>query len=1103
MPEAEAISKALSRLLRHEAGTRHIPITTEGWVKWDDALNYSKLRGYNPNAIWDAVQNNSKDRFTSASDEEGIYWIAAWSGHTIPDCVGPSREVPPADVPKLLVHGTYRKHVPQIEVQGLKRFRRDLHLQDPFSHARRWRKGLEVKINIDTDVAQDHGCRFRVTGNLVWLCDRDIPKDAVVYITEWDDLVPQEGKATPVIGDVGRSRDKAGVWEPDGSEWQFGPTEDEPKLATQEVSEVAKELGQAVTGYPELPSISVNPTTWEVILEEEKPEARSSPGHSDEDSCDWSEEEAEREVVEAEPAQRVGSVGSGASSSLGPHLDVPSRDEEAKGVTADVEMAEAGMKAPSQHAISEEETPKLGEEGDEPMVDKTIIEAEGPAPPRPKWLRFGSAQIHILQAIAAADAANWNSLQQCLKEEEGTPREKSELVKRLEQLADLRQTSRTGALKALEEHRAHAKDIAEQENEYQKALGVEAARLEMYNPVGPRARQPLITTNRLEADIAAGVGIWKARRDHRARERAAQHRKAQSQGSGAAPENAGTLVDVDADLRGAAVDDQMRQRARQEIRDFRKDLRAGEYETSKSEVKRTHQRDSERRRKLKRDRYKEKARAKRMHDDADRDSNHGIAHRSGKGQGTVARYAPGLLTLILCGMSLGGCCSGVDGGDQAQVMGFWYYSPAVLIAVLLGFVWWRSWYTTRHRVKRKPMSFTKVGGRRRVKFKKDEKEPAGHPKGRNDVPFLGGPSKAKLLSPAGAKLRFSPIQGAAEWEQESLALMLDRYAASTKGVYQSQLKWWNLFCLRRDLDPIRVARGYDRQEEQIFLDFLVHCSSNEKRAPGTVKLRLAAVRSYHLTLGLPDPTAQMPRIPLALLGIKRRYGTKERRRPVTPMMLTWIGEVLEYGRRAEAALIWAAITFGFFFLLRASEYLDVGYVDPGKGMKGIDVLLRENGTFCQMGRIPHADEVVLTVRGSKTDIYNKGESRNHFATTDLLCPVKAAINLFRHYPQRYRGGSEDQAPLFRTEDGKVLPRAAVTSLLEASAKALGMPEGDLGTHSLRFGGASAIWASYGDSQMVKRWGRWSSDSFQTYIWDARKSAQGVAEKMSKVDLTPT
>ena len=92
--------------------------------------------------------------------------------------------------------------------------------------------------------------------------------------------------------------------------------------------------------------------------------------------------------------------------------------------------------------------------------------------------------------------------------------------------------------------------------------------------------------------------------------------------------------------------------------------------------------------------------------------------------------------------------------------------------------------------------------------------------------------------------------------------------------------------------------------------------------------------------------------------------------------------------------------------------------------------------------------------------------------------------------------------LFRTEDEKLLPRGAVQAMIERSARALNMPEGDLGTHSLRFGGASAIWAAYGESALVKRWGRWASDSFQTYLWDSRKAAQDVAKKMATVDLTP-
>ena len=82
--------------------------------------------------------------------------------------------------------------------------------------------------------------------------------------------------------------------------------------------------------------------------------------------------------------------------------------------------------------------------------------------------------------------------------------------------------------------------------------------------------------------------------------------------------------------------------------------------------------------------------------------------------------------------------------------------------------------------------------------------------------------------------------------------------------------------------------SYDRTEEQLVIDYLAHCATNEAKVPGTVKMRLAAIRSTHLTLGYPDPLAHMPRVPLAMAGLKRRFGTKVRRMPVTPDMLTWL-----------------------------------------------------------------------------------------------------------------------------------------------------------------------------------------------------------------------
>ena len=59
----------------------------------------------------------------------------------------------------------------------------------------------------------------------------------------------------------------------------------------------------------------------------------------------------------------------------------------------------------------------------------------------------------------------------------------------------------------------------------------------------------------------------------------------------------------------------------------------------------------------------------------------------------------------------------------------------------------------------------------------------------------------------------------------------------------------------------------------------------------------------------------------------------------------------------------------------------------------------------------------------------------------------------------------------------------------------------MGTHSLRFGGASALWAAYQDSAVVKRWGRWATEAFHGYLLEARDNAQGVTTAMDEADLT--
>ena len=77
-------------------------------------------------------------------------------------------------------------------------------------------------------------------------------------------------------------------------------------------------------------------------------------------------------------------------------------------------------------------------------------------------------------------------------------------------------------------------------------------------------------------------------------------------------------------------------------------------------------------------------------------------------------------------------------------------------------------------------------------------------------------------------------------------------------------------------------------------------------------MRLAAVRAHHLAMGYPDPFDLMRRAYKAVEGIKRRQGTKERRRGITPDMLKWLVRKLSPWKYADDAVLWAATNIGFF-----------------------------------------------------------------------------------------------------------------------------------------------------------------------------------------------
>ena len=129
-----------------------------------------------------------------------------------------------------------------------------------------------------------------------------------------------------------------------------------------------------------------------------------------------------------------------------------------------------------------------------------------------------------------------------------------------------------------------------------------------------------------------------------------------------------------------------------------------------------------------------------------------------------------------------------------------------------------------------------------------------------------------------------------------------------------------LFCLRRQISPYRRVQSSNKeQEEKLFMDFVFYCCSSQRWAPGTIKNRLAAIRSMHTAAGYDNPFEDLPRVYDLLDGYKRSYQGKPRRYPVRVEHLRWIRAWLDPAGRHDDAAIWCAITLAFYFLLRASE----------------------------------------------------------------------------------------------------------------------------------------------------------------------------------------
>mmetsp|Transcript_18383 Transcript_18383/g.50452 ORF Transcript_18383/g.50452 Transcript_18383/m.50452 type:complete len:339 (+) Transcript_18383:71-1087(+) len=118
------ISKALTMVLRHTATSLSLSIGSDGYIALDDVLDCSVLRKFQctREEVETVVRQSDKQRFTLA-EVEGVWCIRANQGHSmkiVKDELLLERLSPSTiDLPSVVVHGTYMRHLESILRRGL------------------------------------------------------------------------------------------------------------------------------------------------------------------------------------------------------------------------------------------------------------------------------------------------------------------------------------------------------------------------------------------------------------------------------------------------------------------------------------------------------------------------------------------------------------------------------------------------------------------------------------------------------------------------------------------------------------------------------------------------------------------------------------------------------------------------------------------------------------------------------------------------------------------------------------------------------------------------------------------------------------------------
>jgi hypothetical protein len=195
----------------------------------------------------------------------------------------------------------------------------------------------------------------------------------------------------------------------------------------------------------------------------------------------------------------------------------------------------------------------------------------------------------------------------------------------------------------------------------------------------------------------------------------------------------------------------------------------------------------------------------------------------------------------------------------------------------------------------------------------------------------------------------------------------------------------------------------------------------------------------------------------------------------------------------------------YFFLLRVGEYTPSSEPRQTIPVRRKDVKLWKNGR-----QLPHssplavlltADAVTIGLENQKNGFKNC--TLHHYASGDAsFCPVRSIAYLVHEIasrgPETPLGTFLDEGGAWRRVSSSDIRAAVLQGAVADNLVAAGYDLTRIGSHSLRAGGATNLKIRGYSDALIKKLGRWSSDTFLKYIQSQiGELTQGVASAMAE------